>query len=202
VVVVIDELADHIAFFHAAAERHLDRGGAAEMADIAQTQHQCLAARRQAGFVPEHVDELLEKWRERLAAVAGLLDRRRATGKVRHCHGDLHLRNICLVGGTPTLHSMPSLSVWFAIVITGVFASAIAFYIQTWAQAHLDASRTALILATEPAWALVAAVVLAGQRLDAVQAAGAALVLAAIVGHELVPLLGRSERANKIGSSP
>jgi len=106
------------------------------------------------------------------------------------------------IGGTPTLHALPSPSVWFAIFITGVFASAIAFYLQTWAQRHLDASRTALILATEPAWALVAAVVLAGQRLDVVQAAGAALVLAAIVGHELVPLLGRSERANKIGSSP
>jgi drug/metabolite transporter (DMT)-like permease len=106
------------------------------------------------------------------------------------------------IGGTPSLHSWPSPSVWFAIVITGVFASAIAFYLQTWAQAHLDASRTALILATEPAWALVAAVTLAGQRLDAVQAAGAALVLAAIVGHELMPLLGRSRQKNKIESSP
>ena len=106
------------------------------------------------------------------------------------------------IGGTPTLHSLPSPSVWLAIVITGVFASAVAFYLQTWAQQHLDASRTALILATEPAWALVAAVVLAGQRLDAVQAAGAALVLAAIVGHELAPLLGRERQKNKIGSSP
>jgi drug/metabolite transporter (DMT)-like permease len=78
--------------------------------------------------------------------------------------------------------------VWIAIVITGVFASALAFYVQTWAQAHIDPSRTALILATEPAWAVVAAVVLAGQRFGPVQAAGAALVLAAIVGHELAPL--------------
>ena len=109
---------------------------------------------------------------------------------------------IFTVGGTPTLHELPSPSVWFAIFITGVFASAIAFYLQTWAQRHLDASRTALILATEPAWALVAAVVLAGQRLDAVQAAGAALVLVAIVGHEMVPLLGRSRRPNKIEGSP
>jgi drug/metabolite transporter (DMT)-like permease len=106
------------------------------------------------------------------------------------------------IGGTPTLHAMPNATVWLAIVITGVFASAVAFYLQTWAQQHLDASRTALILATEPAWALVAAVVLAGQRLDAVQAAGAALVLIAIVGHELAPLLGRERRKNRIGSSP
>jgi drug/metabolite transporter (DMT)-like permease len=46
-------------------------------------------------------------------------------------------------GGTSTLR-MPSNEVWIPIVITGVFASALAYYIQTWAQAHLDASRTAL----------------------------------------------------------
>jgi drug/metabolite transporter (DMT)-like permease len=90
-------------------------------------------------------------------------------------------------GGTWSLR-MPSTDVWIAVVITGVFASALAFYIQTWAQAHIDASRTALIIAMEPAWAVAAAVVLAGQRFGFLQAAGAALVLAAIVGHELAPL--------------
>jgi drug/metabolite transporter (DMT)-like permease len=90
-------------------------------------------------------------------------------------------------GGTWTLR-MPSTDVWIAIVITGVFASALAFYIQTWAQAHIDASRTALIIAMEPAWAVAAAVVLAGQRFGLLQAAGAALVMAAIVGHELAPV--------------
>jgi drug/metabolite transporter (DMT)-like permease len=90
-------------------------------------------------------------------------------------------------GGSWSLRA-PSVSVWIAIVITGVFASALAFYIQTWAQQHLSASRTALILTTEPAWALVAAVLLAGQRFGLLQAAGAALVLAAIVGHEVAHL--------------
>jgi drug/metabolite transporter (DMT)-like permease len=89
--------------------------------------------------------------------------------------------------GSTTL-SFPSADVWFAIVVTGLFASALAFYIQTWAQQHLSASRTALIMTTEPAWALAAAVVLAGQRLGWLQAAGAGLVLAAIVGHELASL--------------
>ena len=90
-------------------------------------------------------------------------------------------------GGTWSLR-MPSASVWWAIVITGIFASALAFYVQTWAQQHLSPGRTALILASEPAWALAAAVVLAGQRLGLLQAIGAALVLAAIVGHELASL--------------
>lgn len=31
------------------------------------------------------------------------MDRRAEHGKVRHCHGDLHLRNICLIDGNPTL---------------------------------------------------------------------------------------------------
>ena len=91
-------------------------------------------------------------------------------------------------GGTWSLQ-VPTPNVWLAIIVTGVFASALAFYIQTWAQQHLSASRTALILTTEPAWALVAAVALAGQRFGLLQAAGAALMLAAIVGHELAHLI-------------
>jgi drug/metabolite transporter (DMT)-like permease len=90
-------------------------------------------------------------------------------------------------GGTWSLRP-PSPAVWFAIVVTGVFASALAFYIQTWAQQHISASRTALILTTEPAWALAAAVLLAGQRFGALQAAGAVVLLAAIVGHEVAHL--------------
>lgn len=80
----------------------------------------------------------------------------------------------------------PSVGVGVAIAITGVFASALAFLVQTWAQVHLTASRTALVLATEPAWALGFSVLLAGQRLDAAQGAGAALLLLAILGHELL----------------
>jgi drug/metabolite transporter (DMT)-like permease len=103
---------------------------------------------------------------------------------------------IFTAGGSWSLRP-PTAGVWVAIVITGVFASALAFYVQTWAQAHLDASRTALILATEPAWAVVASVVLAGQRFGLIQAAGATLVLGAILGHELVPLVSRARGAPK-----
>ena len=101
---MMDELADHIARFHAGAERRFDRGGAAEMGDLAELQYRSLvAAGRHARFAPQRVDAILAKWRERVAAVARLLDERRAAGKARHCHGDLHLRNICLFDGKPTL---------------------------------------------------------------------------------------------------
>ena len=82
--------------------------------------------------------------------------------------------------------ALPPSGVWFAIGVTGILASALGFLIQTWAQTHLSASRTALTLATEPAWALAAAIAFAGQRFGFAQGIGAALVLAAIVGHEVV----------------
>jgi len=82
----------------------------------------------------------------------------------------------------------PPSSVWFAIVVTGVLASALGFLMQTWAQSHLSASRTALILVTEPAWALLAAILLAGQHFGPLQATGAALLLLAILGHEVLAL--------------
>jgi hypothetical protein len=100
---VMDQLADHIAEFHASAEQHLDHGGAAEMAELAEVQYRCLAAPSRAGFSPDRVQNIRKKWQERVADLAELLDRRRAAGKVRHCHGDLHLRNICLLDGKPTL---------------------------------------------------------------------------------------------------
>jgi len=90
-------------------------------------------------------------------------------------------------GGTWSLRA-PTAAVWLAIVVTALFASAFGYLIQTWVQAHISANRTALILATEPAWALVAAVTLAGQRFGILQAAGAALLMVAIVGHELASL--------------
>ena len=100
---LMNELAGHIADFHALAERRFDYGGAAALTDIAETNHRCLVAARHVGFAPECVDEIRESSLQRLAAVGGLLDRRRAEGKVRRCHGDLHLRNICLLDGKPTL---------------------------------------------------------------------------------------------------
>jgi len=100
---IMDQLADHIAQFHASAERHYDQGGAAKMADLADVQYRCLAAPSRAGFSPARVESIRKKWQEQVAVWAELLDRRRVAAKVRHCHGDLHLRNICLLDGKPTL---------------------------------------------------------------------------------------------------
>jgi aminoglycoside phosphotransferase family enzyme/predicted kinase len=100
---LMHELAGHIADFHAMAEPRFDYGGAAALTAIAKTNHRCLMEAQHAGFVREYIEELRENSLQRLAAVGGLLDRRRVEGKVRRCHGDLHLRNIRLLDGKPTL---------------------------------------------------------------------------------------------------
>ncbi|MFO1189090.1 MAG: phosphotransferase [Alphaproteobacteria bacterium] len=46
---------------------------------------------------------LKTRWDAAIDRHAALLDRRAQAGFVRHCHGDLHLRNICLIDGQPVL---------------------------------------------------------------------------------------------------
>jgi uncharacterized protein len=100
---LILELADHIAAFHRIAERRPERGGVAALAAVIETNHRCLLDEPEAGFDLKRIDELRVKSLECVASVGALLDRRRAEGKVRRCHGDLHLRNVCLFEGKPTL---------------------------------------------------------------------------------------------------
>jgi drug/metabolite transporter (DMT)-like permease len=77
-------------------------------------------------------------------------------------------------------------TVWGALIVTGVFASALAFLVQTWAQRRLSAARTALAFALEPVWAALFGFWLAGDRLGAVAWTGSALIMAGIVVSEPV----------------
>ena len=54
-------------------------------------------------FPPEQVEPLATASNDKLGACRELLDVRQAQGFVRRCHGDLHLRNICLIDGRPTI---------------------------------------------------------------------------------------------------
>ncbi|BCG82456.1 bifunctional aminoglycoside phosphotransferase/ATP-binding protein [Mesorhizobium sp. 113-3-3] len=63
----------------------------------------------EAGFGTSHVftkpeiETFARAFRTALARYSGLLDHRETAGKIRRCHGDLHLRNICLLEGAPRL---------------------------------------------------------------------------------------------------
>lgn len=75
-------------------------------------------------------------------------------------------------------------TVWGAILVTGLFSSALGFLVQTWAQRHTSATRTALAFAMEPVWTAIFGYWLAGDRLGALGWAGAALIMAGIVVAE------------------
>jgi drug/metabolite transporter (DMT)-like permease len=75
---------------------------------------------------------------------------------------------------------------WFVIALTGVFATAVGFFVQTRAQQHTSPTRTAVILTAEPVFAGIFGYVLAGDRLGARGYAGAALIVAAIVVSEFL----------------
>ena len=74
--------------------------------------------------------------------------------------------------------------VWGALLVTGVFASALGFLVQTWAQRQMSAARTALAFAMEPVWTAVFGYWLAGDRLGALGWTGASLIMIAIVVAE------------------
>jgi len=79
--------------------------------------------------------------------------------------------------------------VWAALAVTAVLASALGFLVQTYAQRHASPARTALILASEPAFAGLFGYLLAGDRLGPVEWLGALIILAAIVAVDAIPRL-------------
>ena len=95
-------LAKAIAQFHLAAEHRKDHGGRAGMGWVVDGN--AMAFAEFAGVLePAACARLTDDSRAALDRHAGLLDRRRASGFVRQCHGDLHLRNIVLLEGRPVL---------------------------------------------------------------------------------------------------
>jgi drug/metabolite transporter (DMT)-like permease len=75
-------------------------------------------------------------------------------------------------------------TVWGALIVTGVFASALAFLVQTWAQRSASATRTAVVFALEPVWAAVFGIWLEGDSLGALGWGGCAVILCGIAFAE------------------
>jgi drug/metabolite transporter (DMT)-like permease len=80
-------------------------------------------------------------------------------------------------------------TVWSALLVTSLVASALAFLVQSYAQRRVAPARTALILAAEPAFAGLFGYLLQHERLSGAAWAGAVLILAAIVLVDVVPRL-------------
>jgi drug/metabolite transporter (DMT)-like permease len=100
---------------------------------------------------------------EMLAAFGGLLVVALAAGQLSVPHGS---------------------TVWGALLVTGIFASALAFLAQTWAQRRASATQTALAFSLEPVWTAFFGFTLAGDRLGAVAWLGCIVIMAGIVVAE------------------
>lgn len=98
---LLADLARAVARFHTDAEVDHRRTGVASIAAVLDINEQALAATDV--FDTDRVATLIAGLRTILHRHEALLNARERAGKVRRCHGDLHLRNICLVDGEPTL---------------------------------------------------------------------------------------------------
>jgi len=97
------QLADVVACFHRSAGVRSEWGGEKGVRFTIDTNAASLLRFTPALFDPARVTVVTEKSLEWLARVTPDLERRRRSGFVRECHGDLHLGNICLFQGRPTL---------------------------------------------------------------------------------------------------
>jgi aminoglycoside phosphotransferase family enzyme/predicted kinase len=98
---LLSDLAHRIAVFHREAPASIDHGGLRGIAGVLDINERSLRA---TGLVPHDVAAAFsQKFQRALQDHSEVLETRRLAGKVRRCHGDLILRNICLWHGTPTL---------------------------------------------------------------------------------------------------
>jgi len=97
---------------------------------------------------------------------------------------------VCLVAGAAAgqLEAPSGGKVWSALLVTALIASALGFFVQSFAQQHASPARTALILTSEPAFAGLFGYI-HGDRLTALNWFGAGLIMAAILAVEVAPRL-------------
>lgn len=99
---LLARLASRIVDFHAAAVPIETDDGAARLGRVIEGNRE--SARRYPHILSrDAVEALVVRQRKQLARLGTLLDARARSGRVRHCHADLHLANVALIEGEPTL---------------------------------------------------------------------------------------------------
>ena len=99
---------------------------------------------------------------------------------------------------TPILehpHMELSSTVVWAILITGILGTAVAFTVQAWAQQFTPATHAALIFTLEPVFAWITSFIVLKERLGMRAGAGALLILAGVLMSELLGKVSRPEEA-------
>lgn len=84
---------------------------------------------------------------------------------------------MALIFERPAIHLSYSSYIWWSIVITGIFATALAFYMQNKFQRYSTATKTAIIFSGEPIFAAVFAYFLLGEKVGLIAWAGGLLII-------------------------
>ncbi|MEX2453958.1 MAG: AAA family ATPase [Rhodospirillaceae bacterium] len=100
---LVRRLADEIAAFHARAEAVDTGDGIGIVSPLIAANDGELRDHAGQPFEVSEIEALAHSQETQAVSLAPLLDRRATEGRVRRCHGDLHLRNICLIDGKPTI---------------------------------------------------------------------------------------------------
>lgn len=95
-------LAERLVAFHAIAAPCAADRGSDRLREVIRGNRDSLSL-YPAICVPGQVSALIDNQLRRIEANAPLLDRRGKAGRIRHCHGDLHLANIAMIEDEPTL---------------------------------------------------------------------------------------------------
>jgi drug/metabolite transporter (DMT)-like permease len=89
---------------------------------------------------------------------------------------------VCAIATAPDGVVLPaSRQDWLAVVYMALVAGALALVVQTWAQAHLPPTRSAIVMSMEPVFAAAFAVAAGGEQVTLRLALGGAMVLAAML---------------------
>jgi len=95
---------------------------------------------------------------------------------------------ICLLASAPHGIELPDNGRdWLSVVYMAIFPAALALLAQTWAQAHLPPTRTAIVMSMEPVFAALFAVLLGGESASLRMVGGGLMVLAAMLIVEIGP---------------
>jgi drug/metabolite transporter (DMT)-like permease len=84
---------------------------------------------------------------------------------------------MALIFERSAIHFSYSSDIWWSILITGIFATALAFYMQNRFQRHSTATKTAIIFSGEPLFAAVFAYLLLGEKVSLIAWAGGLLII-------------------------
>ena len=86
------------------------------------------------------------------------------------------------------VHLRPSATLWFAVAVTSLLATALAFTLMTWAQQFTAPARAAVIFSLEPVFALATSLLAGAEEVGLRALAGAACILTGILVVELKPM--------------